>query len=968
MFATLDRTSARPAVALSESAAYRYPSIVPVACERQTLLAIGLCVLWSSTARAQALGPEIMVDSPTAGPVDGHPRVARSGDEFAVAWADPDRRGAIFTDVGADATPVDPYGLRIPTSTTYQLCVSPGSVGGRSVVATGVHFHDAASVHARDLGSPVLTPIWSGEEGCPVLACAGLRCMLGVTSLKSGTTVRRIAADGTDLDAAPVTLPYSPDALAVAARDDGFVVTYYDYKAYRVLLRRFAADGSVLDCGNPIDVASVEFGVDSLSVTALGDGWLVTWQKTGSAAGVRIGTKGDVLDTPPISFGAAVGFETASWGGGVVVAYRSSSADVPRVARLDANGALGDATPLPATFGYSSVAAADTTALITTLDPVGPRATRWLGSGPVLDDPGVLLGVAASTQLEPRVVYGAGLFLVVYRDERSGLRAARIDLQGNVLDDPAITLPGSSAKGSTGEWSGIRGIHAVAFDGDFIVAQDRTGLWRVGVDGAVKTGPTLPEPVAADASGLHGIEGSYWGDVVPTNGGTYYVVIHGHDQGDANSSDLLPSLEVRSFAADGSFGPDLTTAQNKYVPFEVQGKPSLSVENVAAGSNGQRALWFDQVNGDHRGFSSDAAGIVAIPATPSYPVRAVAGGAPGFLVLTDQKKAYRYASDGTAAGGPIALDARRAAWTGSAWAVVDGASYVRFLSPDGVFVGPKLPSEATDVASDGNGHALLVESRYRDGAPHAAYRVHARLLFDGTAPLGSVCADGASCASGQCVSGVCCDSACEGHACRACSVAMGAPKDGVCAVVVDRRVCRPKADACDGAERCDGAGEDCPTDEVLPDGFPCPGVGCMADGQCQKGACAPGRGQCESGPECQRGGSGGTGGSGGMGGGGGSAPHGGDGGGAIAGGAGVGGAGAGGAVGGAVAGDAGGSPALNVGDRAPANGGVPGEVEGGGCGCRVSTTRPLNPEFALALLVLVTRRRARQLKACGDRA
>jgi hypothetical protein len=920
--------------------------LVPVSRERRTLLSIGFCVAWSGAAGAQALGPEILVDSPTPGPVGGLPRVARSGDAFAVAWADSDRQGAIFTDVGADAAPVDPYGLRVPASTAYQLCVSPGNVGGRSVVATGIHFHDAAAIHARYPGSPVLTPIWSGEEGCPVLACTGLRCMLGMTSAKSGTTVRRIAADGTNLDDAPVVLPYSPDALAVAAGTDGFAVTYYDYKASFVRLRRFAADGAVLDCGKPIDVASVPFGCDSLAIAALGEGWLVTWIKTGFAAGVRIGAVGAVLDAPPISFGPATTFETASRGGGVVVAYQSSTGDVSHVALLDANGALGEATPLPTTFNHPSVAATDTTALATTRDgPVGPRATRWTGSGPVLDDPGVPLGVSASAQREPRVAYGAGLFLVVFRDERSGLRAARIDLLGNVLDDPAIALPGSAAAGSTGIWSGIRGIHAVAFDGDFVVAQDRIGLWRVGVDGVVKTGPAVPPAVAVDVDVIAPIDGDYWGDVVPTDGGTYHVVIHGYDAGDANWSDLYPSLSVRSFAADGTFGADLTTELDKYVPFQVGGKPSLSIENVAAGSNGKRALWFHQVNGDHRGYAIDATGIVAVPPTPAYPVRAVAGGAPGFLVLTDQKKAYRYASDGSPAGGPITLDARRAAWTGSAWALVDGASYVRFLSPDGALVGPKLPSAATDVASDGNGHALFVESRYHDGAPHAAYRVHARLLFDGGAPLGSVCVGGASCASGQCVSGVCCDSACEGHACRACSVAMGAPKDGICSVVVDRRICRPKAAACDAAERCDGVGEDCPADEVLPDGFPCPGVGCSGDGQCENGMCTPGKGQCEPGPECQgTGGAGGGGGTGGLGGGG-SGPHGGEGG-TGAGVAGVGGAGTGGG---------GGSALVSVGGRAPVDAAV--EVEGGGCGCRASIARPFNRWFALALLVFVTRRR-----------
>jgi len=62
--------------------------------------------------------------------------------------------------------------------------------------------------------------------------------------------------------------------------------------------------------------------------------------------------------------------------------------------------------------------------------------------------------------------------------------------------------------------------------------------------------------------------------------------------------------------------------------------------------------------------------------------------------------------------------------------------------------------------------------------------------------------------------------------------------DASCHFVAAGVPCRPAVDACDVAETCTGASEDCPDDAVAPDGTPCgPGQPpCVAD-QCSDGEC-----------------------------------------------------------------------------------------------------------------------------------
>lgn len=126
-----------------------------------------------------------------------------------------------------------------------------------------------------------------------------------------------------------------------------------------------------------------------------------------------------------------------------------------------------------------------------------------------------------------------------------------------------------------------------------------------------------------------------------------------------------------------------------------------------------------------------------------------------------------------------------------------------------------------------HGDLALVSAPGRHGNMGAVY------TFE-LGPDPQACTSANQCASGFCVDGFCCDTACgagDPGDCLACSVAAGAPRDGVCAPSAPR-VCRPARDECDVAEQCDGANAVCPADVTSPNG-----AVCRESGQCFAGQC-----------------------------------------------------------------------------------------------------------------------------------
>lgn len=98
------------------------------------------------------------------------------------------------------------------------------------------------------------------------------------------------------------------------------------------------------------------------------------------------------------------------------------------------------------------------------------------------------------------------------------------------------------------------------------------------------------------------------------------------------------------------------------------------------------------------------------------------------------------------------------------------------------------------------------------------------------------CAGPADCPDGLCVDGLCCEAACGGgdpDDCQVCGQAAGSSKDGVCDFLGPQVVCRPGSAECDAAEACTGVAGTCPIDQLAPDGTACDG------GVCEDGVCGP---------------------------------------------------------------------------------------------------------------------------------
>ena len=115
------------------------------------------------------------------------------------------------------------------------------------------------------------------------------------------------------------------------------------------------------------------------------------------------------------------------------------------------------------------------------------------------------------------------------------------------------------------------------------------------------------------------------------------------------------------------------------------------------------------------------------------------------------------------------------------------------VAPDGTVSAPFNISTETGIvkpvklASRGDGETMAAFTRFVEGAPYESLRVRlSRITTCGICP------------SGFCSDGVCCDTACGGGDttdCMACSVAAGAPADGVCAPL-DGTTCGDGTNVC----------------------------------------------------------------------------------------------------------------------------------------------------------------------------
>jgi len=168
-----------------------------------------------------------------------------------------------------------------------------------------------------------------------------------------------------------------------------------------------------------------------------------------------------------------------------------------------------------------------------------------------------------------------------------------------------------------------------------------------------------------------------------------------------------------------------------------------------------------------------------------------------------------------------------------------GAVYV-FSRSNGVWSEEEILVANDTKASDGVGSAIAIQgdtlamgAAQRSGSVQYQGAVYTFKVggFPAVSDGGSCAAD-AECLNGHCADGVCCDTACDAE-CQACSVAAGAPSDGVCAPI--------SGAACDDGDACTD-GDSCVSGA-------CQGeiIGCPAPAECHEaGACDPATGTCDS--------------------------------------------------------------------------------------------------------------------------
>ncbi|MDI3284493.1 hypothetical protein [Polyangium sp. 15x6] len=395
-------------------------------------------------------------------------------------------------------------------------------------------------------------------------------------------------------------------------------------------------------------------------------------------------------------------------------------------------------------------------------------ATRISPAGQALDTSGLPMATGPLHQRDPRVISDGQSTLLVWSafdrqagavEEQNSLRAARVDSQGMLLDNPPIEL---------GEYQVVAATK-VAGDTLLVLQYAFGGLYsaripfRIDAQGSVTELSALPwgfsGALASDgASSLY-----VWG-ADPNGTGSGNPTILRASRLDANATMLDPS--------------GLTVA----IPNEM-----LCGFNVAFGGGVYLIAWraFD--------LGTKVTRERAARVTPDGMILDSQG-----LLLDEHPDPLGYNGcrfshweqrPSVAFDGSVFVVARFAPGASARHDILRGVT----VAPDGTVSAPfDISTEPgivkpVELASRGDGETLAAFSRFVEGAPYDSVRVRLSRI--------TTCGD---CPSGFCSDGVCCDTACGGGDttdCMACSVAAGAPADGVCAPL-DGTTCGDGTNVC----------------------------------------------------------------------------------------------------------------------------------------------------------------------------
>lgn len=843
------------------------------------------------------IGAEFGVDDPVYGPPTGNqtrPSVATNGTDYLVAWEDTrpggpqvfaarvsgagavlDISGLSMGDIGATGDQLAPAvawggssylvvwaaktttgggvvrGARVSSQGSVlnggsglQLATNVNPVAAPALAFDGTNYLVAWHAYldaslANEVRATRVTPsgsVLSGASGfvvssgtghrqLPAMAFDGTNFLVAWQDRRSGTSydvyAARVSKSGTVLDPAGLVVSAAAGDQgppAVAFDGTNHLVAWSDgtTTSSDILATRVSPAGAVLD-GTSLVIANATGAQTAPAVAFDGTSFVVAWGDKRSGLGdvyaARIDAAG-VVQNPggvPMSAGAWLrdAPSLACEAGSCLVAWQDSRSGTTDVygARFAGGSVLDPAgIPIPHASNYQAAPAIGfdganylvvwhdyrlgaTTGL--TADIFGARVTP---AGTPLDPAGIAISTATSAQLRPALAWMAPSYLVVWEDQREGagtsrIYGARVGADGQVLDPTGIAMSTATA---------TQRVPAVAADGtNYLVAWadrrggvDRTYGARVSAAGAVLD----PTGIAIHPLGTSVVEST----AIAYDGARYLVV-----------GDAAPDVRANRVLPDGTV-------------LDGTGLVLKSGDRPAAGFDGANFVVVGSKNG----------GVLRTRVT-------------GSGTLLDDGKLISTGTTGLSSDQPgigcdgsgclvIWRDHQTITHSDIAGTFLDQAGTI--LQPAGLAISTTAYDSSVPVAaSAGAGRWLAVYEQAALASPFGSHRVRARRII--TVTTGQPCSNAADCPTGFCVDGVCCDTACGGGAtddCSACSVAAGAPTNGVCAPLTGT--------ACDD-------GNACTTIDTCQAGA-CVGgssVVCQPLDDCHDaGACAPATGLCDN--------------------------------------------------------------------------------------------------------------------------
>ena len=397
-------------------------------------------------------------------------------------------------------------------------------------------------------GAPVLLASGDSRNGPGNLAVAwnGTVYLVVWTQPETGGVMgRRVQSDGTPIDGAPFLIiadTVSPD---VAAQGDTFLVvgTQLDPNAlhfsYAVSARVQGSDGSILD--TPAHIIGGSYATRP-AVAAVGNRWLVTWQ--------RNYTHDNPLATTAAAYVDADGSSTA------MITISDPYSTTPAYFFGPAVASRGDMALVVFTTRISN----------TNHDVIGRLIDDAVNLQPVFN-----IATEASNQYRPEVAWDGAQFIVVYQDQRnrtsdleaidtrSDLYASRVSSNG-ILIDPAGFATAVSPRGE--EFPNVASAGGVSIIAGSVIRNEapfaayRVGYrlfdassnnWPVAVASASSSGGDTPLNVTFSSAGSHDPDGSITG----------YAWQFGDGQ---TSADANPS---HTYQAAGDYVATLTVTDNQ---------------------------------------------------------------------------------------------------------------------------------------------------------------------------------------------------------------------------------------------------------------------------------------------------------------------------------------------------------------------------------------------------------------------